>query len=151
MASIKFTKQMHAKNSLRFVQHLDDIAFSLAKMDVFGKKMQRACTAKCFRAEFEQRRFGRNKNMTVFLKALYFFNLCVMLAGMCYVTVKQVRGDYQHSSITVDFGNTIWESSWAKVSWWMNSTQEYEEGPLVCKLSCCSVFIIIVSNNQFTP
>jgi len=95
--------------ALQFVQQLDDIAFSLAKMDVFGKGLRRACTAKCFRAEFAKQRLGRNKNISIFLKAIYFFNLCVMLGYMGFVSIRQNNGYYHCSDITVDFGTTVWE------------------------------------------
>ena len=78
---------------------MDDIAFSLAKMDVFGKKLQRACTAKCFKAEFPKQRFGRSRKLSVFLKTVYFCNLCGMLIGMGVVTARQMNGYYHHSSI----------------------------------------------------
>jgi len=42
--------------ALQFVQQLDDIAFRLARMDVFGRRLQRACTAYWFDAEFEYRK-----------------------------------------------------------------------------------------------
>eukprot|EP00571_Detonula_confervacea_P010374 CAMPEP_0172301852 /NCGR_PEP_ID=MMETSP1058-20130122/3671_1 /TAXON_ID=83371 /ORGANISM="Detonula confervacea, Strain CCMP 353" /LENGTH=597 /DNA_ID=CAMNT_0013012139 /DNA_START=29 /DNA_END=1819 /DNA_ORIENTATION=+ len=117
--------------ALEFVQQLDDIAFKLAKMDVFGKTMQRACTAKCFRAEFEKKRLGTSRKLSIFLKAIYFFHLCAMFAGMLYVTVHQMRGDYHHDLITVDFANTIWEGAWVKVPSRLPSSQQYEERTLV--------------------
>lgn len=106
------------------MQQLDDIAFSLAKMDVFGKTLQRACTAKCFRAEFERQR-GRGwklNRLSALLKAIYFFNLCGMLAGMAFVSVRQMNGYYQDDSITVDFGHTVWDGAWVKIPTWLPPT-----------------------------
>jgi len=97
--------------ALQFVQQLDDIAFVLAKKDVLGVSMRKACTSKCFQTEFDKNQFKRNKKMSIFLKAVYFINLGCILAAMSIVTTKQVKGDYQCSSITVDFGSEIWENA----------------------------------------
>ena len=103
----------------RFIESLDDIAFNLCKMDVLGKTLQRACTAKCFRAEFDRQRLGRSKTMSIFLKTIYFINLCGMLSGMAYVSTMQMSGNLHDDSITADFGNTMWASSWVKVPSWV--------------------------------
>ena len=108
-------------------------------MDVFGKSLQRACTAKCFRAEFDKKRFGRIKHLSIFLKAIYFVNLCGMLGWMGYVSIRQIKGDYYDNSITLTFGDTVWEKAWVKVPEWLdpgiralsNQTDEYEEWMLV--------------------
>ena len=42
--------------ALQFVQQLDDIGFRLARMDVFGRRLQKACTMGWFDAEFEYRK-----------------------------------------------------------------------------------------------
>ncbi|KAL7554378.1 hypothetical protein ACHAWF_018209 [Thalassiosira exigua] len=90
---------------------LDDIAFSLARMDVLGKKMLRACTAKCFQTEFEKERLGRSKKLGFFLKAVYGLNLAVLLAGMAVVSARQISGHYQCESITVDLGQSVWDEA----------------------------------------
>ena len=89
----------------RFIQQLDDIAFSLAKMDVLGKRLQRACTAKLFQTEFEKKKLGRmsirdslrrgNRRASIFLKSIYFFNLAALLGGMLYISMRQTSGYYQ--------------------------------------------------------
>ena len=97
--------------ALQFLQQVDDICFRLAKMDVFGKRMKVASTRKCFRSEFEKLPFARRKKMSVFVKALYFVNLCALLAGMTVITMDQSKGHYQCKSITVTFGGEIWQNS----------------------------------------
>ena len=97
--------------ALQFLQQVDDIAFRLAKMDVFGKRMKKASTRKCFRAKFEKLPFARRKKMSVFVKAFYIINLCALMAGMTVVTIKQRRGDYHCQSITVNFDAHIWEDA----------------------------------------
>jgi len=97
--------------ALQFVQQLDDIAFALAKKDVLGKKMQRACTAKCFQTEFQRQKFGRSKKLSIFLKAVYFLNLGLLLGGMVVVSWLQIIGTRYCDSITVDFGNDVWEEA----------------------------------------
>jgi len=97
--------------ALQFVQQLDDIAFSLAKMDALGVAMRKACMSKCFHTEFDRKQFKRNRVMSIVLKAVYFINLGCLLAGMSLVTLHQINGEYQRSSITVDFGSEIWEEA----------------------------------------
>lgn len=74
-----------------------------------------ASTSKCFQTEFEKERFGRNKKMSIFLKAIYFFNLFGLLAGLTIVSIKQRAADYQCPSITVDFGAEMWDEALVKL------------------------------------
>lgn len=102
----------------RFIEQLDDIAFALAKMDVLGKGMKRACRAKCFQIKFERkksRRSSRSKMFGIFLKAVYFWNLALFLALMATVSINQKNGSYQVESITVNFGSVIWENALVKM------------------------------------
>ncbi|KAL7536320.1 hypothetical protein ACHAXR_008766 [Thalassiosira sp. AJA248-18] len=112
--------------ALQFLQQLDDIAFRLAKMDVFGKRIKRASVKKCFRAEFEKLPFARRKKMSVFVKLLYVFNLCAMMVGMALITIRQRRGDYNCKSISVQFDDAIWEDAFV-----LNSTGGIEEWDLL--------------------
>ena len=102
--------------SLQFIQQLDDIAFKLARIDVFGKRLKRAATQKCFWVVFEKQPLSRRRKMNIFLKAIYFFNLCALLSGMVYVSIKQERGDLLCDSLFVTFGDDIWEEALVKTS-----------------------------------
>ncbi|KAL9186453.1 hypothetical protein ACHAXT_005691 [Thalassiosira profunda] len=110
--------------ALQFVQQLDDIAFSLAKLDVFGKKLQAACKNKCFRVKFEKERSRGMKvrRMSVFLRTMYFLNLCIMLGGMAVVSIRQNAGYYQEDSITVDLGDTVWDGAIVRIPTWLPRT-----------------------------
>jgi hypothetical protein len=112
---------------------LDDFAFTLSKIGVFGKRMQRACMTNYFRAEFSQKRIGKKRYVSIMLKAMTFINISIMLALVINVTIQQTNGHYYQSSISVDFGNTIWDTAWAQKPWYENSTQ-YEDRVLICKL-----------------
>ena len=96
--------------ALEFVESLDDISFKLATMDVLGKRMKRATLKKCFRVEFP-RRNGKGKRFSYCLKALYFFNLIVLLCLLTVISVRQSQGYYNSKSVTVTFGNHIWEDA----------------------------------------
>ncbi|KAL7521761.1 hypothetical protein ACHAWX_006442 [Stephanocyclus meneghinianus] len=100
--------------ALGFVEQLDDFSFQLATLDVFGQRMKRATSKKCFRAEFPHQSIGRGKGFSVFLKTLYFFNLLVFLSLLSVVSLMQQRGDFNCKSITVSFGNDIWEEAVVK-------------------------------------
>ncbi len=95
--------------ALQFLQQVDDIAFRLAKMDVFGKRAKKASTRKCFRSEFEKLPFARRKKMTVFVKAMYIINFCLLMLGLTMITIKQLDGTYQCTSITVTLPDDVWE------------------------------------------
>jgi len=114
--------------ALQFVEQLDDIAFRLAKMDVFGKRMRLACTANCFETEFKkQTKLGsRDKRIGIFLKTVYFLNLAAFLAGLVVLSTRQASGYYQCNSITVEFGDDVWAESWVQ-----NHSGSYEEWTLV--------------------
>jgi len=112
--------------ALQFLQQLDDIAFRLARRDVFGKKLKRASTRKCFRAEFEKLPFARRKRVTIFVKVLYGFNFLWLMAGMTTIVVKQMSGGYHCHSITVNFEDRIWQNAV-----FLNSTGGVEEMDLM--------------------
>lgn len=105
-----------------FVEMLDDISFLLATMDVFGKRLKRATTKKCFRAEFPHQSIGRGKGLSVFLKTVYFLNLLVFLLLLLVVSVRQQEGYFNCNSITLTFGNDIWEDAIVKTQNGYNKT-----------------------------
>ncbi len=47
----------------------------------------------------------------MFLKMLYFCNLALAIMGLTYIIMKQRSGDYQATSITVTFGEELWEKA----------------------------------------
>lgn len=97
--------------ALQFISELDDMAFSLCKLEVLGRKLQRACTAKLYQTEFERKKFKAGRKASIFLKSVYFINLAAALAGMGYVTKRQDDGYFQCDELTVDFGGED-RSSW---------------------------------------
>lgn len=72
--------------SLQFVQQLDDIGFRLARMDVFGKRMQRACTMRWFDATFEYH--NRCTKQKMMLKSIYFVNMFLFISAIIVVTTR---------------------------------------------------------------
>ena len=79
---------------------------------MLGKSISRATTAKCYRAEFQKQE--RRKKMGILLKVIYFLNLGVFLAAMTIISTRQNAGYYQCNSITVDFGDDVWENAVVK-------------------------------------
>ncbi len=49
--------------------------------------------------------------MNLFLKSLYFLNMCALLGGMVYVSMSQQSGYYHCEEIFVIFGDEIWEDA----------------------------------------
>ena len=72
--------------ALQFVQQLDDIGFRLARLDVFGRRMQRACTMRWFEQEFEYYKGCPKHKMA--LKAIYFANAIVFISAMVVITMR---------------------------------------------------------------
>ena len=98
--------------ALQFLQQVDDMAFRLAKLDVFGKRLKVASTRKCFRTEFEKLPFSRRRKMSIFVKALYFINLCGLMAGITAITIRQSLGYYYCDAIHTNFGDEhIWQDA----------------------------------------
>jgi len=96
--------------ALQFIQQLGDIAFKLARMSMLSTSMKEATTRRYFRTEFRRPTLGW-KAKSFFFVAVYLFNLCGLLGGMIYVSVRQSRGDFQCKSITVKFREDIWREA----------------------------------------
>lgn len=98
--------------ALQFIQQLDDISFSLAKIDVFGRRLKAAACKKYFRAEFDKVPFAKRRRVTLAMKILYFVHLFLLLFGMATISVRQMVGSYHPESITVTFrDDTIWANA----------------------------------------
>jgi len=94
--------------ALQFISELDDIAFSLSKLDILGRSLRRACTAKLFQTEFERQKFARSIKASIFLKTVYFVNIAIFLGLMIHISLNQRKGTYQCNRIKVDFGDAVW-------------------------------------------
>ncbi|KAL9178938.1 hypothetical protein ACHAXT_011911 [Thalassiosira profunda] len=95
--------------ALGFLSQCDDIAFKLAKYDVLGKTLRNACAGPSFHVEFSKKPYYFRKKMTIFVKLLYIFNLLVFMGGTVAIAALQRRGRFQIGSVTVTFGEQIWE------------------------------------------
>mmetsp|Transcript_9587 Transcript_9587/g.16316 ORF Transcript_9587/g.16316 Transcript_9587/m.16316 type:complete len:607 (-) Transcript_9587:340-2160(-) len=102
--------------ALQFLQQLDDIAFSVSKIEVLGKTMYLATMTPYFTTGFKRQktRFGIGKRIKFFLKGVYLVNLLIFLSVMCYVSIKQIGADYQCPSYTVGIGkgDEVWEEAY---------------------------------------
>jgi len=102
--------------ALNFVSMIDDIAFQLAKLDILGNRLQTAASSKCFRVEFEKKPYFFRKKITIFSKFVYVFNLILFLAGMITITILQKSGFFLCNSVTLEFGDDIWQRAWVEKS-----------------------------------
>jgi len=96
--------------ALQFIQHLDNVAFSLAKMSMLSASMKAATTRRYFRTEFKRSNPGQS-GKSFFFVVIYLLNLSGLLGGMIYVSMKQANGDYQCKSITAKFREDIWRNA----------------------------------------
>ncbi|KAL7517087.1 hypothetical protein ACHAWX_002040 [Stephanocyclus meneghinianus] len=100
--------------ALQFLQVLDDIAFRLAKLSTFGKRLKWATNKKIFLVKFDRLPFASRKKMSVFLKSLYVLNLSGMLSGMFWVSYQQMSGSLHCNSVFVTFAEDIWQDAIVK-------------------------------------
>eukprot|EP00804_Cyclotella_cryptica_P027027 CCRYP_013672-RA/>CCRYP_013672-RA protein AED:0.17 eAED:0.19 QI:0/0.8/0.63/1/0.8/0.54/11/835/482 len=97
--------------ALQFLQVIDDIAFRLAKISTFGKRLKWATNKKIFLLEFDRMPFSSRKKMSVFLKSLYVLNLSSMVGGMFWVTYQQMSGSLHCNSVFVTFPEDVWQDA----------------------------------------
>ena len=71
-------------------------------MSMLSASMKAATTRRYFRTEFKRSNPGQS-GKSAFFVAIYLLNLCGLLGGMIYVSVKQANGDFQCKSITANF------------------------------------------------
>ena len=97
--------------ALQFIQKLDDIGFSVSKMEVLGKRLQRATTTPYFHVNFQKEKesLGLMWRVRMFLKAVYFINLAIFLAAMIVVSTRQTSGYYQCESVSVKCKYRLWQ------------------------------------------
>ena len=95
-------------------------------MSMLSTTLKEATSRRYFRTEFKRIKMGRHGWTSWFFTVIYIFNLCGLLAGMIYVSVKQAGGDYQCKSITVNFNEDVWRNAVVKLP-----DQSYEERILV--------------------
>lgn len=89
--------------ALQFLQVIDNIAFGIARIGSFGKRLKLACNKKLFEVEFEKPPFASRRRMSLLVKILYILNLTAMFAGMIYVSILQGSGALNCPSIGVTF------------------------------------------------
>ncbi|KAL7549894.1 hypothetical protein ACHAWF_013153 [Thalassiosira exigua] len=99
--------------ALNFVAMTDDIAFKLAKYDILGKTLRNAANAPYFGVEFAKKPYFFRKKMTIAVKILYLFNFLLFVAGFLTIAVMQRKGRFQCDSISVTFGEHVWEDAQA--------------------------------------
>lgn len=127
--------------ALQFISELDDIAFSLCKLDVLGRRLQRACTQRLFQTEFEKQKFSKTKLASVLLKSVYVLNIAAFLTIMIIFSERQRNGYYQCSKIDVDFGDAVWAEALAEVS-----PGEFSERMLAVRF-----FLVLATTVWFVP
>ncbi|KAL7533728.1 hypothetical protein ACHAXR_006358 [Thalassiosira sp. AJA248-18] len=113
--------------ALQFLQRLDDIGFSVSKMEVLGERLERATLAPSFHVDFQKEKesLGLKWRIRFFLKAVYFLNLAGFLSAMIVVSAKQISGEYQCDSITIRFGDEVWQDA---IVQWPSHSNQYPPG-----------------------
>mmetsp|Transcript_20106 Transcript_20106/g.36329 ORF Transcript_20106/g.36329 Transcript_20106/m.36329 type:complete len:387 (-) Transcript_20106:335-1495(-) len=52
--------------------------------------------------------------MTIFLNFVYIFNLIILMGGLTAIALMQRNGHFQCESVTITFGEDIWENAWVQ-------------------------------------
>ena len=76
-------------------------------MSMLSTSMRVATTRRYFRTQFKRFNTGQSGKSFLFV-VIYLFNLCGLLGGMIYVSIKQANGAFQCQSITAKFQEDIW-------------------------------------------
>jgi hypothetical protein len=103
--------------ALQFLQQIDDVAFHLARLSVFGRHLKRASLRGCFRRELDKLPLSKRRGKMRFVSALYLVNFCTLMTGMVVISRRQSSGCFTCESITVRFSDEIWENAFV-----LNST-----------------------------
>jgi len=125
--------------ALEFVENIDDIIFELCKRGFLGRNL-RYITNQTHSYEAPGNELHRgsavqsstestNQPLTAstiasfnlesfsiwckrIIRFIFYMNMLVMLAGLAYVSVTQDTGEYRCKSISVAFGDDVWEGAW---------------------------------------
>ncbi|EJK53216.1 hypothetical protein THAOC_27398 [Thalassiosira oceanica] len=104
--------------ALEFVENVDDIIYELCKRGFFGKNL-RIVTNQNYSYEppgtEEKDKSGRMARFSVWcrrtIRIIYYMNMAAMLAMLLYVNLTQNVGNYRCKSLSVTFGDEVWEGA----------------------------------------
>jgi len=104
--------------ALEFVEGVDDIIYELCKRGFFGRKL-RTVTNQTFSYEppgtEEKDKSGRMARFSVWcrrtIRVIYYMNMAAMIAMLLYVNLTQNVGAYRCRSLSVTFGDEVWEGA----------------------------------------
>ncbi len=95
--------------ALQFVQSIDDVSFNLARKEMFGARLFAATNHDQMIQQAKNRNSCLKRNFL--LKSILLINLVFMYIGLIYVTLQQSNGAYVCPSISINFGDEVWEEA----------------------------------------
>ena len=102
--------------ALEFVESIDDVVYALCKRGFFGHILKSAtghgCKFLCKKSN-DQEKFELFLNR--FIRLIYFLNICLMIAGLSVLMVKQSHGEFRCKSFSIRFGDETWEDAWIEL------------------------------------
>ncbi|KAL7478407.1 hypothetical protein ACHAW6_004170 [Cyclotella cf. meneghiniana] len=102
--------------ALEFVESIDDVVFALCKRGFFGHILKSATVHEykflCKKSN-DQEKFELFLNR--FIRLIYSLNICLMVAGLSVLMVKQSHGEFRCRSFTIQFGDETWEDAWIEL------------------------------------
>ncbi|KAL7551942.1 hypothetical protein ACHAWF_015151 [Thalassiosira exigua] len=98
----------HFNSALKFVEKIDDVIFELSK-----RGLQVAANnehhIECSRQSHTCRKWTKR-----FIRSIYIFNIALGIGALVYFSEEQKAGAYRCNSVTVSFGDAIWEDAYVK-------------------------------------
>lgn len=95
--------------ALQFAQSIDDVSFNLARKEMFGATLFAATNHDHMIEPSTRKNSCLRRNFL--LKSILLINLALMYVGLIYVTLQQRNGAYVCPSISVNFGDEVWEEA----------------------------------------
>jgi len=100
--------------ALEFVESIDDIIFGLSKRGFFGRKL-RVATNNTHHIETTRESHTFRRWTKRFIRFVYIFNVLLGIVMVTYVTITQHNGNYRCKSVSVAFGDAVWEEAFVTI------------------------------------
>lgn len=97
--------------ALEFIESIDDVIYELSKRGFLGRKLRVAANNE-HHIECSAQSHGSRKWTKRFIRFIYLFNVALGIGALAYFSHQQQQGAYRCNSVTVSFGDAIWEDAY---------------------------------------
>lgn len=109
---------LHCSKEVSFVRDNDTIVTGHRLIQIildtgfFGRNLRRATTNLPCIESSKKSAHALRKWTKRFIRLVYFFNVCLGIIFLTYLTIKQQGGSYRCTKILVEFGDEVWENAY---------------------------------------